>query len=165
MNREIRIPSANIKRTATTQGRHAKCNLCFESTTQHHVCGSELICSSGKTYKICGSCQQTHGTEETQLCGVKTEHTSSAPACKTTSTARHRKIRTIIEFRINICPCLQRSTPTLEFQTHLGMSMPRAKKVKKNHGALFRINPFVWPRNCTHTKSTTYPKFQTHERK
>ena len=60
---------------------------------------------------------------------------------------------------INICPSLLRQTPTFEMRTHPRMLVPRAKIVLKNHGALFWINPFVWPRNHTHTKCTTYPNF------
>ena len=50
--KKTRIPSANIKSTATTKRGRANCNLSLGRTTEHYVCGSVLIRSDGKTFKM-----------------------------------------------------------------------------------------------------------------
>ena len=103
----------------------------------------------------------THDTEDAQPHGVKTEHKSVDAACKTTSTARHRKPQH--HHWINIYTRLHGTTPTLGMETYLVMLMPWAKIVWKTmtHSS---GSTLLCCHEVPHTKGTTYPKFQTHER-
>ena len=97
MEKEKRIPKPNIKSTATTKRRHANAFCPWKDDgTQRLRIRSDPI--SGKTHNTSGARQHTHLVQASvQPCGVKTERTSCDAACKTTSTARHRKFSATTE--------------------------------------------------------------------
>ena len=151
LRKKARIPSANIKKHSNHKRKTRKVFFFyFGRTTQHHVRGSVLILSDGKAHKICGSRQHPHDTGDAQPHGVKTEHKSVDAACKTTSTARHKKPS---------APSLDQHLPMLA-RNH---AHPRNGNIPEsvdamgqhcleNHDALFWINPFVMSRSPRHQR-------------
>ena len=122
----------------------------FGRTTQHHVRGSVLIRSDGKTHKICGSRQHTHGAEDAQPHVVKTEHKSVDAACRDHIKNQPQKTST---------PPLNQHLYTLarnHAHTRNG-NIPESVDVMgqhclENHDALFWDNPFVMSRSPTHQR-------------